>query len=299
MERSFEQSNPLQVFAYIKGNWTVEMLYFEVSKLAWTLFTLVLTIMRVQSSFFCMAWVLFPMAGRLLLDKLYVTRKKDLRWLIIHLLSLFVPLILSMSMIYATFVMFIPIMGRSGSAINPDLLIGCKAVSMTLATISFLCPLVMVMSKPSRVLSTLYMTTLLTVILVVLTPLGFPYSGDKNNLAPHRSFVIHTEREFYDKVRRRPGMFRPLSPNFFMISSQKGNLLDDDAGYFIVNLDRNSPRVLYNYLPDMTKLEDVTPEQCQDYIYCGVPLYYPCSTMLRQVDIDSYCSRGMRSLIPL
>ena len=59
----------------------------------------------------------------------------DWVWLAIHLLSLFVPLVLSISMTYATFMMFIPIMGRAGSALNPDLLIGCKAVSMTLATI--------------------------------------------------------------------------------------------------------------------------------------------------------------------
>ena len=59
----------------------------------------------------------------------------DLRWLLVHLCSLFFPLLMNISMIYATFIMFIPIMGRSGSSINPDLLIGCLTVAMTLATI--------------------------------------------------------------------------------------------------------------------------------------------------------------------
>ena len=124
------------------GNWAVESMYFEVSRLVWTVFTLLFTLLRLQSSFFFMTWVLFPGLGRMLLTKLYEgetlgkkRKEKDWKWLAIHLSSLFVPLVLSISMTYATFIMFIPIMGRAGSAVNPDLLIGCKAVSMTLATI--------------------------------------------------------------------------------------------------------------------------------------------------------------------
>jgi hypothetical protein len=55
----------------------------------------------------------------------------------LHLASLVIPLILNMCLIYTTFTMFIPIMGRAGSAVNPDLLIGYKAASMTLATMRF------------------------------------------------------------------------------------------------------------------------------------------------------------------
>ena len=95
----------------------------------------------------------------------------------IHLFSLAVPLIMMMYLIYMTFLMFIPIMGRSGSSLNPDLIIGYKAASMTLATLSFICPLFMVLKKPPAVITTLYMTTILSVILVVTTNLGFPYSG--------------------------------------------------------------------------------------------------------------------------
>ena len=95
----------------------------------------------------------------------------------IHLFSLAVPLIMMMYLIYMTFLMFIPIMGRAGSSLNPDLIIGYKAASMTLATLSFICPLFMVLKKPPSVMTTLYMTTFLSVILVVTTRLGFPYSG--------------------------------------------------------------------------------------------------------------------------
>lgn len=254
-----------QYFQFADGVWVIESLYFEVSKLVWTLYTLVMTFCRLKSSFFCMFWVLFPMIGRFILERMYdrtaVKKKpKDCKWLVIHLFSLTVPLIMMMYLIYMTFAMFIPIMGRSGSFVNPDLIIGYKAASMTLATISFLCPLVMVMNKPSNVITTLYMTTIISVILVVTTSLGFPYSSSPSNLAPHRSFVLHTAREFYGK---------------------SGELLKEDSGYFVINLDRNSPSVLLHHVPEYYNLQDITDEECEKYLYCGMPAYYPCASMLK------------------
>merc|ERR1719362_2824181 len=72
-------------------------MYFEVSKLLWTFYTLIMTLLRLKSSFFCMIWVLFPMCGRLLLDQIYdrtaIKKKpKDWKWLMVHLLSVVVPL---------------------------------------------------------------------------------------------------------------------------------------------------------------------------------------------------------------
>ena len=101
----------------------IESLYFDVSKLIWTFFTLALTLLRVKSAFFPMIWVAFPMAGRLLLERVYdrtaVKRKaKDIKWLLIHLASLFVPLCFNMYLIIMTLSMFIPIMGRYGRQLN-------------------------------------------------------------------------------------------------------------------------------------------------------------------------------------
>ena len=224
-----------------------------------------MTILRLKSSFFCMIWVLFPVSGRLLLEKMYdrtavQRRPKDWKWLVIHLVSLAIPLVMMMYLIYMIFVMFIPIMGRSGSFINPDLIIGYKAASMTLATISFLCPLVMVLKNPSRVITVLYMTTFVTVIAVITTSLGFPYSAKPDNLAPHRSLILHTSREFYDK---------------------SGAMLSDDSGYVVINLDRNSPSALYHWVPEYYNLKEISAKDCDKYLYCGVPAYYPCSSILK------------------
>jgi hypothetical protein len=129
---------------------------------------------RLKSSFFCMIWVFFPMLGRFILERVYdrtaIQRKpKDWKWLVIHLLSLTIPLTMMMYLIYMTFLMFIPIMGRYGSSANPEFLIGWKSTFMTLATLSFICPLFMVMNKTRLVPSILTITTIISVIIGMIS----------------------------------------------------------------------------------------------------------------------------------
>ena len=80
------------------------------------------------------------------------------------------------------------------------------------------------------------------------------------NLAPHRALVIHTDRQFYTRT---------------------GELESQDSGYFIVNLDRNSPRVLKEWVPELSKAKEITQRQCDAHLYCGMPVYYPAATLLR------------------
>ena len=252
-------------FQFVDGIWVIESLYFEVSKLFWCFFTLVMTLARLKSSFFCMTWVLFPSLGRYVLDRAYDSspakkRHRDKQWLLVHLFSLLLPLILNMYLIFTAFTLFIPIMSRAGSSINPDLIIGYKAAGMTLATISFICPLSMVMNKPKNLITSLYLITFATMGAVLFTQLGFPYSNSPTNLAPHRALVIHTDRQFYKRT---------------------GELESQDSGYFIVNLDRNSPKILKEWVPELSKAELISPKQCETHLYCGMPVYYPAATLLR------------------
>jgi len=252
-------------FQFSDGVWVIESLYFEVSKLVWSLFTLVMTLAQLKSSFFCMVWVLFPSIGRGVLDHMYdrtpaQRRPRDTKWLLIHLGSLLIPLILNMYLILTTFAMFIPIMARAGSGLNPDLIIGYKAAGMTLATISFLCPLAMVMKKPMNIVMSLYVVTFFTVGAVISTRLGFPYSSDETNFAPHRALVIHTDREFYNK---------------------DGNMTDSDSGYFMVNLDRNSPGILTGWIPELSRAKEISDKDCERQLYCGMPVYYPAASLLK------------------
>ena len=63
----------------------------------------------------------------------------------------------------------------------------------------------------------------------------------------------------------------------------QGHLYKEDAGYFIVNLDRNSPKVLFDHVPQMYNLKELTEKQCFEDLYCGMPMYYPCASMLKYV----------------
>jgi len=49
--------------------------------------------------------------------------------LLLHFAGLLVPTLLVVNLVYATLLMFIPIMGRAGTASFPDLFIGCLTVS--------------------------------------------------------------------------------------------------------------------------------------------------------------------------
>ena len=36
-------------------------------------------------------------------------------------------------------------------------------------------------------------------------------------------------------------------------------------------------------MPELFEMHEILEEQCDQQIFCGVPIYYPCSTMLRYV----------------
>eukprot|EP00094_Tigriopus_californicus_P008285 TCALIF_07981-PA protein Name:"Similar to ermp1 Endoplasmic reticulum metallopeptidase 1 (Xenopus laevis)" AED:0.31 eAED:0.31 QI:0/0.9/0.90/0.90/1/1/11/658/673 len=252
-------------FQFADGAWVIESLYFEVSRLIWTLYTLVMTLLRLKSSFLCMLWVLFPLIGRTVSERFYDRsaadkKPKDWKWVAILLISISFPMLLNMKLMHSAFVMFIPIMGRSGSVLNPDLIIGYKTVALTLGTLSFLCPLTMVVRRTSSILTALYMTVILTCLAVLFTPLGFPFSADKSFPTPHRDLIIHTSREFYD---------------------QSGSMIKTDAGYFVFNLDRHSPKVLFKHVPEYFNLVEIGDLECEKHLFCGMPIYYPCTTMLK------------------
>ncbi|XP_060528272.1 endoplasmic reticulum metallopeptidase 1-like isoform X4 [Cylas formicarius] len=53
--------------------------------------------------------------------------------------------------------------------------------------------------------------------------------------------------------------------------NESGDIVDSDAGYFFLNLDRNSPGVLTNYVKELSEAQSVA-KRCDQYIMCGLPL---------------------------
>ena len=65
--------------------------------------------------------------------------------LLLHFAGLLVPMLLVVNLVYATLLLFIPIMGRAGAASYPDSFVGCLTVSAVImlsvwqVTVSCLC----------------------------------------------------------------------------------------------------------------------------------------------------------------
>lgn len=126
------------------------------------------------------------------------------------------PFILSAYMIHAALLLVVPIMGRSGSGNHAESVMSLITSAMFTLIFSFYVsnishlgynvllqfigvtnyfnlffqnPLVLLLQKVYTVFSTLAVVLFVSFLVLVFTPLGFPYSGDPNNLAPQRFMV--------------------------------------------------------------------------------------------------------------
>lgn len=54
----------------------------------------------------------------------------------------------------------------------------------------------------------------------------------------------------------------------------KGNLLNQETGFWIVDLDVNSPYTLQGIVPEISNARLVTSD-CEKYLYCGMPYFIP------------------------
>lgn len=53
----------------------------------------------------------------------------------------------------------------------------------------------------------------------------------------------------------------------------------ESTGYWIADMDINSPHTVDRYVPEMTKAELVR-QDCEDHLYCGLPYLVPVLTMI-------------------
>jgi hypothetical protein len=58
-----------------------------------------------------------------------------------------------------------------------------------------------------------------------------------------------------------------------------GAITDEKTGYWIVDMDINSPHTVDKHVPEMAKAE-LVDQDCTDYLYCGLPYLVPVLTML-------------------
>ncbi|CAH4032462.1 unnamed protein product [Pieris brassicae] len=145
--------------------------------------------------------------------------------------------------------MFVPVMGRAGtSALPPDVIMAVLVGALTLTLFSWMLPLVVAAKQPQKLIRLGWAVTLSTVVLVLCTPLGFPYSEAR----PQRFMVFHTRRTEHSHTPR------------------------DTLLYWVPALDANTPQSVYAHVPEVA----YAPATCYDKLYCGAPYYLPVISLV-------------------
>ncbi|GBM24991.1 Endoplasmic reticulum metallopeptidase 1 [Araneus ventricosus] len=243
----------------LREKWAKEDIYFDAARLIWIFFLIILELAKINSSFIFCAWVLFPTLIRGVFGNVFNLvgpKGTQASHLAVHIFMHIIPLSLLLYCCWSMYTVFIPIMGRIGAMINPDLLVGLFTTLLVFLCTSYMFSLIQVMTPPRKVIMLLLFIVATTVSLVCLTPLGFPYSGDKESPAPMRLYILHTERTFYN---------------------QNGSVKSKDSGYWIVPLDYNGPKLLETFIDQMKGLK---PIDCDAELACGMPFYMPVISLL-------------------
>ncbi|KMQ89025.1 endoplasmic reticulum metallopeptidase 1-like protein, partial [Lasius niger] len=133
----------------------------------------------------------------------------------------------------------------------------CDAYAIVWMTILFL-PIVLLIKNAERIINVIVGIFLIAIAVLILTPLGFPYSGDPLSPAPERFMIAHTQRQFYDA---------------------DGSVRYSGTGYWLVDLDMNSPHSVESIVPEMAAATP-TVRDCEKELYCGFPYLMPVTTFL-------------------
>lgn len=56
-------------------------------------------------------------------------------------------------------------------------------------------------------------------------------------------------------------------------------MVDRSSGFWVVDLDINSPHTVDRYVPEMTRAE-LIDKDCVNYLYCGLPYLVPVLNMI-------------------
>ncbi|KAJ3647303.1 hypothetical protein Zmor_019187 [Zophobas morio] len=237
--------------------WTMFQFYYDAYQLIWTIFLLFGVLVRVRSSFIALIWVFFASLGNFLKSRLF-GKWRDSKWLLLHIGVAGLPFVQCFYLIIGALYLFIPIMGRAGAGSHAEFLIAIMVSTLFTLLFSFAVPLILLVKGVERIFSLLTGLFLLSVALLILTPLGFPYSGEPSSLAPQRFMIAHSKRTFHDV---------------------SGAIANEKTGYWIVDMDINSPHTVDRHVPEMAAAE-LVDEDCKNYLYCGLPYLVPVLTML-------------------
>ena len=192
-------------FALSQGSVSLQMFSFHAVNSILIIIGSFLTLLGVKSAFMLSHSLMFPV-GWWLLTRL--TGRSQSGWSSFLLLNLVmvVPLSLWSYIMQLVFTIFIPIMGRRGQSVNPDLILGLVTALFTVILAVLVLPVFYSLRQQRLVRGVLLLVHLVTVLLVTTTSLGFPYSGSVDWPTPKRLTAYHVSRFTEDGERSGGGL---------------------------------------------------------------------------------------------
>ncbi|KAF5305113.1 hypothetical protein FQA39_LY09375 [Lamprigera yunnana] len=258
-----------------KSKWSISIqaqIQAHIIRIIWSVLILIGTGFGVRSVYALLFPVLFQTVSFIIIE-IFRLQHSVKKWLLIYIiLGTIIPNIFLMREALEIMSVIIPICGRIGSDKNSEIMIGILTLFLTILISSSYTPLITLVNKAYFLIIGLASLYILFLIFV-FTPLGFPYRASYTSPAPQRFWIYHLNRKFYDENK---------------------NLYKNDSGFFLLNMDRNSPDSIKNHVPELNNAIPIEDE-CSDLIFCGFPI---ASTRMVSVLRESTWIPSSEAIIP-
>ncbi|KAG5898670.1 hypothetical protein JTB14_030620 [Gonioctena quinquepunctata] len=233
--------------------WTLFQLYYDAYQTIWTIVLLLGVLLRLRSSFIALIWAFAAALGNIL-KSVFFGRWRGSKWILLHISMVGLPFVQCFYLLIGALYLFIPIMGRAGAGSHAEYLIAVMVTCMFSTLFSFVAPLGLLVRGIERIFSLLIGLVLLSLAILILTPIGFPYSGDPAALAPQRFMIAHARRTFHDA---------------------SGNVTKNMTGYWMADMDINSPHTSTGTYPRCSQ-PNSSPRIAWTTYTAAFPISYRC-----------------------
>uniref|UniRef100_A0A8D8VNW2 FXNA-like protease n=1 Tax=Cacopsylla melanoneura TaxID=428564 RepID=A0A8D8VNW2_9HEMI len=195
--------------------------------------------------------------------------------LLCFLLFSLVPYMLCSYLIYCVLLLIVPIMGRSGSGNHAEEVISFLTTTIFSLLFNLMTPCILFVRSPKKVLSSLGTIFFVSILLLVLTPLGFPYSGELSSPTPQRYMIMHVDRVYHNPY----SIPDQLSVNSSSTQGQ-GSIRKAKSGLWLIDLDVNSPKTIDHLISEGSMSVVSEDSDCSRELYCGLPYFLPVYTFI-------------------
>ncbi|XP_043923132.1 endoplasmic reticulum metallopeptidase 1 [Protopterus annectens] len=233
------------------------VLYFDASLALWCIALVLLTSAGICSAYVTALWVAFPLVTELLVQAELKTRGATLKFLLVYLLGMFMPCVHTIYLLWFAFEMFVPILGRSGTEIPPDMVLAVLFALCTTILTSYFVSFIYFCKSTKNVVLALASVCVVTLILVCCGAF-FPYNPDLASPKPKRIFLQHTTRTFHDL---------------------NGDIIKQDSGIWINGFDYTG---MSHVTPHIPEINDTIRAPCEKAPFCGFPWYFPVHFFIKK-----------------